>query len=69
MISIKKSNKEDSKFKFGDLLKISKYKNIFPKVYVPNWSEEVIVIKKVTNTVPWTYIISDFNGQEIAGRF
>ena len=37
-------------------------KSIFAKGYLPNWSEEVIVIKKVKNTVPWTYIISDLKG-------
>ena len=34
-----------------------------------NWSEEVFVIKKVKNTVPWTYVINDLNGQEIIGTF
>ena len=46
-------------FKIGDFVRISIYKNIFSKIYVPNWSEEVFVIKKVKNTVPWTYVISD----------
>ena len=36
---------------------------------VPNWSEEVFVIKKVKNTTPWTYVISDYNGEEIVGKF
>ena len=47
---------------------MSKYKNIFAKGYVPNWSKEVFVIKKV-NTGLWTYIISDLNGEEIVGTF
>ena len=50
----KKINNKDPKFKFGDRVKISKYKNIFAKGFTPNWSEEVFVIKKVKNTVPWT---------------
>ena len=37
----------DPKFKVGDHVRISKYKNIFSKGYTPNWSEEVFVIKKV----------------------
>ena len=45
------------------------YKNIFPKGSNPNWSEEVFVIKKVKNTVPWTYVISDLNGEDIVGTF
>ena len=36
---------------------------------MPNWSEEVFVIKKVKNTVPWTYVIKDLNGEEIIGTF
>ena len=48
---------------------MSKYKNIFAKGYVPNSSEEVFAIKKVKNTVPWTYVISDPKGEEIVGTF
>ena len=62
------SNK-DLTFKVGDHVRISKYKNIFAKGYTPNWSEEVFVIKKVKNTVPWTYVINDLNGDEIIGTF
>ena len=65
--SVKAVNNKDPKFKVGDHVRISKYKNIFAKGYTPNWSEEVFVIKKVKNTVPWTYIINDFNGEEIIG--
>ena len=65
----KKINNNDSKFKVGVHVRISKYKNIFAKVYMPNWSEEVFVIKKVKNTVPWTYVINDLNGEEITGTF
>ena len=36
---------------------------------MPNWSEEVFVIKKVKNTVPWTYVINDLNGEEITRTF
>ena len=42
----KENNQEDSKFEVGDHVRISKYKNIFPKRYIPNWSEEVFVIIK-----------------------
>ena len=62
------SNK-DPKFKVADHVRISKYKNIFAKGYTPNWSEEVFVIKKVKNTVPWTYAINDINGEQIIGTF
>ena len=43
----KKINNKNPKFKIGDFVRISKYKNIFAKGYTPNWSEEVFVIKKV----------------------
>ena len=65
----KEVNDRDPKFKVGDHVRISKYKNIFAKGYTPNWSEEVFVISKIKNTVPWTYIINDLNGEEITGRF
>ena len=48
----KEVNNKDLKFKVGDHVRISKYKNTFPKGYTPNWSEEVFVVKKVRNTVP-----------------
>ena len=61
--------KKNPKFKVGDNVRISKYKNIFVKGYTPNWSEEVFVINKIKNTVPWTYAISDLNGEQITGSF
>ena len=65
----KEVNDKDPKFKVRDCVKISKYKNIFVKGYAPNWSKEVFVIKKVKNTVPQTYVISDLNVKEIIGTF
>ena len=63
----KETNDKDPKFKIGDHVRISKYKNIFAKGHTPNWSEEVFVIKKIKKTVPWTYVINDLNGEEIMG--
>ena len=63
------SNITKPKFKVGDHVRISKYKNIFAKGYTPNWSEEVFVINKIKNTVPWTYVINDLNGEEIIEVF
>ena len=54
IVSSKELNDKDPKFKIGDIAKISKYKHIFPKGYVPNWSEKVFLITKVKNTVLWT---------------
>ena len=65
----KEVNDKDSKFKVGYHVRISKYKNIFGNGYTLNWSEEVFVLKEAKITVPWPYVISDFNGEEIIGTF
>ena len=61
-------NKKDPKFKVGDLVRVSKYKNIFDKGYILNWSE-FLVVSKIKNTVPWIYFVNDLNGAEITGSF
>ena len=67
--STKEVNDKDSKFKVGDHVRVSKYKNIFAKWYTPNWSEEIFIIKKIKNAAPWTYNINDLNGEETIGTF
>ena len=67
--SIKRVNDKNPKLEVGDQVRFSKYQNIFAKRYPPSWSEEVFVIKKVKNTVPWTYVINDLNSDEIIGTF
>ena len=67
--SRKEVDDKDPKFKVGDHERISKYKNFLAKGYTPNWSEEVFVISKIKNTVPWIYVINDLNGEEIMGTF
>ena len=71
LVDAKRSIKKyiDPKFKIGGIVRMSKYKNIFAKGYVPNWSEEDFVIKKVKNTVPWTYVISDLKDRKVVGAF
>ena len=69
LILRKKVNDKDPKFKIGDHVRISKYKNIFAKRYMPNWSEEVFIINRIRNTVPWTYVINDLNGEAIIRTF
>ena len=66
---IEESHEKDPKFKVDDHVRISKFKNVFAKGYSPNWSEEIFVVKKIKNTVPWTYVISDLNGEEIVASF
>ena len=65
--SSKEINDEYLKYKIGDIVRISKYKNIFG--YVPNWSEGVFVIKKIKSTAPWKYVISDVKVEEITETF
>ena len=67
--SSKEINDKNPKFKIGNNVRISKYKNVFAKCYTPNWSEEGFCDKKVKNTVPWTYVIHDLKEEEIMGTF
>ena len=64
-----KKNEKDPKFKVSDHVRISKYKNISAKDYIPTWSEEVFVIRKVKNIVLWLYVISDIYVEKIVGKF
>ena len=63
------SNKKNPKLKVGGHVRISNYKNIFAKGYAPNWSEEIFILNKIKNTVPWTYVSNDLNSEEITGSF
>ena len=63
------NNNKDPKFKVGDYVRISKYKNIFTKGYTPNWCEEVFVVSKIKITIPWTYVINGLNDEKIIGTF
>ena len=62
------SNKKDPKCNVGDRVRISKYKNIFSIGYTQNWSE-LFITSEIKNTVPWTYVISDLNGELITDSF
>ena len=62
-------NKNPPKFKVGDRVRISKYKSLFTKGYMPNWTEEIFVVKEVKETVPYTYVIEDLQGDTIDGTF
>ena len=65
----KEVNNKNPKFQVGDHVRISKYKKIIAKDDTPNWSEETFVVKEVKNTVPWTYVIKDLNGEQIIRTF
>ena len=66
---IDEHNEKDSKFKVGDRVRMSRYKNIFAKGYAPNWSSEIFIVDKINDTVPYTYNLKDLNDEEIIGSF
>ena len=67
--SRKEINDKDPKFKTDGTDRISKYKSSLAKGYTSNWYEEVLIIKKVKNTVPWTYVVKDLNEKKVVGTF
>ena len=68
-VYIDEHNEKRSRFKVGDRVRISKFKNIFVKGYTPNWSSEIFIVDKVNDTVPYTYNLKDLNDEEILGSF
>ena len=68
-VYIDEHNEKDSRFKVGDRVRISKFKNIFAKGYIPNWSKEIFIVDKINDTVPYTYNLKDLNDEEIIGSF
>ena len=68
IVYIDEHNEKDSRFKVGDRVRISKFKNIFAKGYTPNWSTEIFIINKINDTVTYTYN-KDLNGEKIIGSF
>ena len=57
-VYVDEHNEKDSRFKVGDRVRISKFKNIFA-----NWSREVFIVDKINDTVSYTY------DEEIIGKF
>ena len=68
-VYIDEHNEKDSRFKVGDRVRISKFKNIFAKGYTPNGSREIFIVDKINDTVPYTYNLKDLNDEEIIGSF
>ena len=69
IVYIDEHNEKRSRFKIGDRVRISKFKNIFTKGYTPNWSSEIFIVDKVNGTVPYTYNLKDLNDEETLGSF
>ena len=61
--------KSNAIFKMGDVVRISKYKTIFSKGYLPNWTTELFKIRLVKQGTPVTYLLEDTRGNPIQGRF
>ena len=68
-VYIDEHNEKDGRFKVGDRVRISRYKNIFAKGYTPNGSKEIFIVDKINDTVPYTYNLKDLNDEEIIGSF
>ena len=68
-VYIDEHNEKDSRFKVGDRIRISKFENIFAKVYTPNWRKEIFIVNKINDTVPYTCNIKDLHDEEIIGSF
>lgn len=68
-LATSKTSIKDPKFKVGDFVRLSRYKNIFEKGYTGNWTEEIFEIVKVKNTVPITYTVKDMSGEMLQGTF
>lgn len=58
-----------NKFKMGDHVRISKYKSVFAKGYLPNWTTEIFTIRKIQDTQPFTYLLRDYQGNDVVGAF
>ena len=68
-VYIDEHNEKRSRFKVGDTVRISKFKNIFAKGYTPNVSKEIFIVDKINDTVPYTYNLKDLNDEETIGSF
>ena len=68
-VKIDEHNEKDSRFKVGDRVRISKFKNVFAKGDTPNWSTKIFIVHKINDTGPYTYNLKDLNDEEIIGSF
>ena len=68
-VYIDEHTEKRSRFKVGDRVRISKFKNIFAKGYTPNWSRKIFNVNKINDTGPYTHNIKDLNVEEVIGSF
>ena len=62
-------NLPSPKFRVGDTVRVSKYKNVFAKGYEANFTEKIFKISKVFRGDPTVYDIEDYEGEPIIGKF
>lgn len=66
----KTTTTKTTRFKEGDIVRISKYKTLFEKGYMPSWSTELFIVKDVRhNSRPPVYVLRDMEGESIKGTF
>ena len=68
-VYIDEHNKKSARYNVSDRVRISKFKNIFAKRYIPSWSREIFIVNKINDTVPYTYNLKGINNEEIIGSF
>lgn len=69
LLKVDKKENVDSKFKVGDIVRVSKAKGIFEKGYTFNWSEELFKVNTVKTSVPVSYVLVDMGDDPIKGTF
>ena len=67
--SSKEINDTDRKFEIGDIVRLSKYKNIFAKGYIPNWSEDLLWLKPSRILFPEHNLIMILKMKKLLERF
>lgn len=65
----KAKKRKKNRFKVGDRVRVSRYKHVFEKGYVPNWTTEIFTIAAVKPTTPVTYHLEDYQKNPILGGF
>ena len=64
-----KSLAKKHRYKVGDSVRISKYKKIFSRGYLPNWSKEIFIIFSKIPSRPPTYVLKDQHDEILKGSF
>ena len=55
--------------KVNDRVRITKYNNVFIKIYTGNWWRQIFITNSVLKTNPWSYYIKDLNWEKLMWSF